>query len=127
MSKRKRLCYIIDYYDYWYLYQQEGILKPILVWKYCKTREASIEKFKSFFELEQDYVEQTLNFIRIYLESENIEKFNNMYTSVGKKLEDCYVFPSCFCKRYIQENNYESILTWWLDSQGVSGTMLHYP
>ena len=118
---------IIDYCIYWYLHQKEGILKPILVWKYWKTREAFIEKFKSFFKLEEDYVEQALNFIRIYLESENIEKFNNMYVSVGSKLEDCHVFPSCFCERYIWKNNYDSILTWWLDSLGVSGTMIHYP
>ena len=116
---------IIDFYDYWYLYQKESVLKPILVWKYWKNRK--IEKFKSFFKLGEDYAEQASNFIRIYLESESMEKLSNMYISLGSKLEGCYIFPWCFSDRYIWKNNYDSIATWWLDSQGVSGTMLHCP
>ena len=119
--------YRLAYYDYLYLYQKESVPKPILVWIYWKNREVFIEKFKSFFELGEDYVEQASNFIRIYLESENMEKLNNMYISLGSKLERCYIFTRCFSDRYIWKNNYDSVATWWLDSQGVSGTMLHCP
>ena len=118
---------IIDYYGYWYLYRKESVLKPILVWIYWKNKEVFIEIFRSFFELGEDYVEQALNFIRIYLESENMEKLSNMYISLGSELEGCYIFRWCFSDRYIWQNNYDSVATWWLDSQGVSGTMLHYP
>ena len=118
---------IIDYYDYWYLYWKESVLKPMLVWIYWKNREVFIEKFKSFFELGENYVEQASNFIRIYLESENIEKLKNMYISLGSKLEGCYIFPWCFSNRYIWKSNFDSVATWCLDSQGVRGTMLQYP
>ena len=56
-----------------------------------------------------------------------MEKLSNMYISLGSELERCYIFRWCFSDRYIWENNYDSVATWWLDSQGVSGTMLHYP
>ena len=118
---------IIDYYDYWYLYRKESVLKPILIWIYWKNKEVFIEIFRSLFELGEDYVQQALNFIRIYLESENMEKLSNMYISFGSELEGRYIFRWCFSDRYIWENNYDSVVTWWLDSQGVSGTMLHYP
>ena len=55
-----------------------------------------------------------------------MKKLNNMYISLGSKLEGCYMFPWCFNGRYIWKNNYDSVTTWWLDSQGVSETMLHY-
>ena len=87
---------IIDYYDYWYLYRKER----------------NIEIFRSFFELGEDYVEQALNFIRIYLESENMEKLSNMYISLGSELEGCYIFRWCFSDRYIWENNYDSVASW---------------
>ena len=48
---------IIDYYDNWYLHQKESVLKPMVVWIYWKNKEDFIEKFKSFFELGEDYVE----------------------------------------------------------------------
>ena len=117
---------IIDYYDYWYLYQKESVLKPILVWIYWKNKEVFIEQFKSFFELGEDYAEQASNFIRIYLESENMEILNNIHISLSSKLEGFYIFLWCFSDRYIWKNKYDSVATWWLDSQGVSGTMLHY-
>ena len=94
---------IIDFYDYWYLYQKESVLKPILVWIYWKNKEVFIEKFKSFFKLGEDYAEQASNFIRIYLESESMEKLNNMYISLGSKLEGCYIFPWCFSDRYLEK------------------------
>ena len=34
---------VIDFYDYWYLYQKESVLKPILVWKYWKNREVLLK------------------------------------------------------------------------------------
>ena len=99
----------------------------MLVWIYWKNREVFIEKFKSFFKLGENYVEQASKFIRIYLESENIEKLKNMYISLGSKLEGCYIFPWCFSNRYIWKSNFDSVATWCLDSQGVRGTMLQYP
>ena len=80
---------VIDCYGYWYLYWKESVLKPILVWKYWKNRQIFIENFKSFFELGEDYVGKASNFISIYLEPENMEKLNNMYISLGRKLEGC--------------------------------------
>ena len=52
---------ILNFYEYWYMFEYEGSYKPILLWKYWVVREVFIKK--------EDPERQTENFSRIYLQN----------------------------------------------------------
>ena len=57
----------------WVIFEDKKIVKPILLWLYCKNRELFLEKFRIKFQLGKDSYGVTENFIRIYLEDKDEE------------------------------------------------------
>ena len=84
---------ILNFYEYWHMFEYEGLYKPILLWKYWVVREAFVRKFKKYFNLGEDPKRQTENFIRIYLENPD-ETFEDIwYNTLGYKFsEGCYIY-----------------------------------
>ena len=84
---------VSNLYEYKMKYEKEGYLKPILLlWLYWKNRETFERKFKKYFNFGDELHNETKNFVKIYLE----------YEDVFVRVNGANLYPSCFANRYIR-------------------------